>query len=120
MFACSYHLAIDRRGIFYVRDLQEKFPGNHVLSKVKADDVGVLSLMDCVFIKTDVGAKMTRGSTDDVTVSGSDACPEGHKEQCSEEGYSEKLVSSQDADKAGKRARDGGVENESEGWGNGE
>ena len=45
-----------------------------VLSKVKADDVGVLSLMDYVFIKTDVGAKMTRGSTDDVTVSGSDAC----------------------------------------------
>ena len=45
-----------------------------VLSKVKADDVGVLSLMDCVFVKTDVGAKMTRGSTDDITVSGSDAC----------------------------------------------
>ena len=30
-----------------------------VLSKVKVDDVGVLSLMDCVFVKTDVGAKMT-------------------------------------------------------------
>ena len=45
-----------------------------VLSKVKADDVGVLSLMDCVFVKTDIGAKMTRDSTDDITVSGSDAC----------------------------------------------
>ena len=45
-----------------------------VLSKVKADDVGVVFLMDCVFVKTDVGAKMTQGSTDDVTVSGSDAC----------------------------------------------
>ena len=50
----------------------------YVLSKVKADDEGVLSLMDCVFIKTDVGAKMTRGSTDDVTVSGSDACMHCH------------------------------------------
>ena len=39
-----------------------------VLSKVKADDVGVVSLMDCVFVKTDIGAKMTRGNT------GSDAC----------------------------------------------
>ena len=39
-----------------------------VLSKVKADDVGVLSLMDCVFVKTDVGAKMTRGSTDDIII----------------------------------------------------
>ena len=45
-----------------------------VLSKVKAGDVGVLSLMDCVFVKTDIGAEMTRGCTDDVTVSGSDAC----------------------------------------------
>ena len=44
-----------------------------VLSKVKAGDVGVLSLMDCVFIKTDIGAKMTQG-TDDITVSGSDTC----------------------------------------------
>ena len=45
-----------------------------VLSKVKAYDVGVVSLMDCVFVKTDIGAEMTRGSTDDITVSGSDAC----------------------------------------------
>ena len=44
------------------------------LSKVKADEVGFVYLMDCVFVKTDIGVEMTRRSTDDFTVSVSDTC----------------------------------------------
>lgn len=32
-----------------------------VLSKLKADDIGVMSLLDCVFVKTDIGAVVTQG-----------------------------------------------------------
>ena len=35
-----------------------------ILSKVTADDAGVMSLLDCVFVKTDVGAVVTQGKSD--------------------------------------------------------
>ena len=44
-----------------------------ILSKVTADDTGVMSLLDCVFVKTDVGAVVTQGKSD-VIVFDTGAC----------------------------------------------
>ena len=66
--AYNYHIAFDRRGILYARNLREQIPRNNFLSNVKTDEEGVVSLLDRVFVVTDVGATITPEPTGGIPI----------------------------------------------------